>query len=89
METDQNRRFLIEYKSIVIDVVEKFKTLQRIGESMQLDLTNEDVLDETKNSSKLAQPKPEERKRAIRLDSKSIKELPEGLLYKFRKCRPA
>ncbi len=90
METDPSKRFLIEYKSVVIDVVEKAKTLQRIAESMQLDLANDDLFDETKNASRVLQaPKQEERKRVLRLDAKAIQELPEGLLYKLRKCKPA
>lgn len=31
METDQNIRYLIEYKSILLDILEKYKTFERVN----------------------------------------------------------
>lgn len=31
METDANKRYLIEFKSILLDIIEKFKTFERVN----------------------------------------------------------
>ena len=90
METDPSRRFPVEFKSVVLDLVEKHKTLQRVAESMQLADPAEEAPEDLRGSRVPAPPAPraEERsKRAPRLDARAVRELPEGLLYRFRKCR--
>lgn len=82
METDPKKRFMIDYKSIILDIVEKYKTYRTIETSMEIEPHQEEG---TEDKSQAKQQ--EERKKRVHLDYSEIQKLPEGLLYKFRKCR--
>ncbi len=79
METDPDARFDIEYKSIVIDLVERAKTYERIGRAFS------DYESEI-HESKLSPKELLDRAQSYQKFGKSM-HLPESLLYKLRKCK--
>ena len=44
METDPNDRFTIEYKSILLDLIERAKTYERVGKAIHGDQEDSEEL---------------------------------------------
>lgn len=79
MDTDETKRFFIEYKSIFLDIVESYKTYQRVEEALS---GGKSILDHSSLSEITKQEKGDLKRRREEL----INAFPDGLLYKFRKC---
>lgn len=83
MEGQENEDHSIEFKSILLDVLEKEKTFQRISDALER-AAKEPPRVRTKDA---AGKTSEERVYAVpHLKPSEIRSLPEGLLFRFRKC---
>lgn len=85
MEVDPKERHPLEYKSIVLDIIEKYKTYERVlaSNNPQEFSKGQDFTEEKGSKTQ----KNEERKKYYHVDENNVTDLPEGLLYKFRKCK--
>lgn len=83
MEGEENEEHYVEFKSILLDVLEKEKTFQRITEALE-QAAREPPRVRAKDAPGKA---PEERVYAVpSLKPSEIRSLSEGLLFRFRKC---
>jgi hypothetical protein len=84
MEGEEKEDHFIEFKSILLDVLEKEKTFQRISDALE-----KAAAEPPRVRAKDAQGKlSEERVYVVpNLKPSEIRSLPEGLLFRFRKCR--
>lgn len=83
MEGDEHETHFVEFKSVLLDVLEKEKTFQRIKAALDA-AAREPVRVRAKDG---AGKGAEERVYAVpSLKPSEIRSLPEGLLFRFRKC---
>jgi hypothetical protein len=83
MEGEEKADHFIEFKSILLDVLEKEKTFQRISDALEKAGAEPPRVRAKDAQGKLA----EERLYLVpNLKPSEIRSLPEGLLFRFRKC---